>query len=187
VTQRLVVPVESGRVWCWFSTGETLRNAVAAIRSHELPEGTAVALGIPGSGVAGFRQTHREATAALSLMQNLDGMGPIVTYEEIDLVSLLLADRKRALEFVRRELGSLAAMTDQARDLRQTLLIYLDEESSPHASAARMHVARNTISYRVHRAEELMQRQITDRRHQLHSALLMASVLGDLTEDDPLR
>ncbi|HEX4402031.1 MAG TPA: helix-turn-helix domain-containing protein [Galbitalea sp.] len=184
-TQRLIVPVGGGRVWSWFSTGETLRNVVSVVRSQEVPEDIAIALGVPGAGIAGFRQTHRDALATFDLMQILDALGPIVTYQEVDLVSLLLADRNRALEFVRRELGPLAAMTDQARDLRQTLLVYLDEESSPHASAVRMQVARNTISYRVHRAEDLMQRQITDRRHQLHSALLMASVLGDLTESVP--
>ena len=183
-TQGLIIPVGGGRVWSWFSTSEALNAVASVIRSMELPADIAAAVGVPGRGIAGFRRTHREAMATFDLMQVMKGLRSVVTYEEVDLISLLVADRTRALDFVRRELGPLAAMTDQARDLRHTLLVYLDEESSPHASAVRMHVARNTISYRVHRAEELMQRSIKDRRHQLHAALLVASVLTDLSESD---
>ncbi|MER6066607.1 helix-turn-helix domain-containing protein [Streptomyces sp. NPDC001792] len=34
--------------------------------------------------------------------------------------------------------------------------VYLAEEHSPRAAAERLHVARNTVTYRVKRAEELL-------------------------------
>jgi DNA-binding PucR family transcriptional regulator len=176
-TQRLVIPVGGGRVWAWCTTAGEQRSVLSALRSADLPDDVRVLVGTPGRGLAGFRRSHREALAVSDLVQSVGLPGPVVAYEDVDLLSLLLHDRGRADEFVQRELGPLAASTEQARELRRTLLVYLEEESSPHTAALRLHVARNTVSYRVHRAEELMRRSVSDRRQQLQAALLMASVL----------
>jgi DNA-binding PucR family transcriptional regulator len=64
-------------------------------------------------------------------------------------------------------------------DLRATLLAYLEEQNSPHAAAQRLHVSRNTVSYRVKRAEELLGLEWRQRRYELQTALLLARDLGE--------
>jgi DNA-binding PucR family transcriptional regulator len=59
-------------------------------------------------------------------------------------------------------LGRLLTDNDRTRELRETLRIYLHCERSPQSAAERLHIARNTVTYRVHRAEELLGHPISD-------------------------
>ncbi len=99
---------------------------------HETPAaGVRVACGLPGSGIAGFRRSHHEASHAERLGRLAGIRAPIVLdYRDVSAVALLAADITRANDFARRELGEVAAVTDQAAVIRQTLLRYLDAERS---------------------------------------------------------
>ena len=92
---------------------------------------------------------------------------------------MLSADMTAAGEFVARELGALAGAGESVAMMRHTLKCYLDRDRSLAGTAAHLHVARNTVAYRVHRAEELRGRPATERRLQLHAALTLAEDLGD--------
>ncbi|MFJ5534746.1 helix-turn-helix domain-containing protein [Streptomyces sp. NPDC093261] len=46
--------------------------------------------------------------------------------------------------------------TSRLHELRETLRVYLAEERSLRTAAELLHVARNTVTYRVERAEELL-------------------------------
>jgi DNA-binding PucR family transcriptional regulator len=83
---------------------------------------------------------------------------------------------------VHRTLGELDGPGAGLRDSRETLLAYLDEERSVNAVAKQLHVARNTVSYRVKRAEALLGRSIADRQLELHVALLLERAIGSARE-----
>jgi DNA-binding PucR family transcriptional regulator len=79
--------------------------------------------------------------------------------------------------FVRRELGGLAPDDGEdaaAERLRATVLAYL--ESGMDGAAARLAVHRNTVRYRLHQAEALLGRPVTERRRELELALLCAGL-----------
>jgi DNA-binding PucR family transcriptional regulator len=101
-------------------------------------------------------------------------------YRDLDIVAMLSTDLPAARDFVARELGDLAGGTESVTTMRHTLKRYLDLDRSLAGTAADLHVARNTVAYRVQRAEQLRGRPASERRLQLHAALVLADELGDL-------
>ncbi|XPP26305.1 MAG: PucR family transcriptional regulator [Leucobacter sp.] len=176
IANRLVLPVDAGTVWAW-ATGDplatdALREAVAG-----LPREIRVAVGRPAKGLEGFRSSHAQALAAAELTRSTTGLGRTVFYRDVELLSLLLGDRERAVAFASRVLGPLWSARPQMKVLRSTLRCYLEEQGSGQAVARRMHVVRNTVSYRVQRAEELMKQPIAGRTQEVHAALVIADAL----------
>ena len=172
-TQRLILPVGAGRVWAWGTPSGSPETVFEAAANSSLHDSIHAAVGHVGSGVDGFRRSHRQAEATVALFHSVPVEPRLVHYREVDLLSLILSDQKRAREFAYAELGQLGADTAQARDLRHTLALYLDEQSSPNQAASRLNISRNTVSYRVRRAEELLGREVTERSLQLRAALLV--------------
>lgn len=176
-SQSLVVTAGSGVVWAWGTPADPGRDEPVAPVLRRADDLHAV-LGSSARGVEGFRRSHREAEAVIaSRVPEVEG-SRVVPYREVDLLSLLVNDRIRAREFAMRELGPLAADTPHADDLRKTVAAFLDEQGSPQSAALKLNVSRNTVSYRVRRAEELMGRPLAERRLQLRAALLIRTLLG---------
>jgi DNA-binding PucR family transcriptional regulator len=161
----LVLTQDDG-LWVWLAPRRGSLDEVAAGCPRELQ----VAVGTPGAGPAGFRAAHLEARSAARLLGRSET--PVVAFADVALELLLRADPGAAAAFVRRELG---ALTDPERaDLRRTLAVYLAEGRSVARAAARLHVARNTVGYRVNRAVELLGRDLGERRLELECALRLA-------------
>jgi hypothetical protein len=173
----LVLPVGAQRVWAWGSR-ISQPPVPSDAGSVVLPPDVRVATGVAGIGVDGFRRSHRQAGHAARIGATSTG-APLLHYADVDLVAMLSADMTAAGEFVARELGALAGAGESVAMMRHTLKCYLDRDRSLAGTAAHLHVARNTVAYRVHRAEELRGRPATERRLQLHAALTLAEDLGD--------
>ncbi|MEU8874860.1 helix-turn-helix domain-containing protein [Streptomyces javensis] len=197
-TTTLVIPVASGRLWAWGTvppdgtdgtdrtgrtdathpTGpwETISEALSRQRMR-------AAFGTPGSGVAGFRRSHREAERGerVERLRREAGRAPrhATAYADVAAVALLATDLDAAGDFVRRELGGLAARGAPMEALRTTLYHYIGAERSLVDVARRLHVARGTVTYRVKRAQEVLGHDLDDRRFALHTALALAEELGD--------
>jgi len=185
-TTTLVVPVASGRSWAWgtvFQAGshrpESWEDIAGTLSRHRVR----AAFGTRGGGVEGFRRSHREAERAegVERLRREAGLEPrrATAYADVATVALLATDLDAAGDFVRRELGGLAARTAPVAALRTTLFHYLAAERSLVDVARRLHVARGTVTYRVKRAREVLGRDLDDRRFDLHTALALAEELGD--------
>ncbi|GHF14474.1 hypothetical protein GCM10014715_82340 [Streptomyces spiralis] len=72
-------------------------------------------------------------------------------------------------------LGELAARTESAARLRETLLTLVQERGSLAAAADRLHVHKNTVKYRVARRG----RPLEDDRLELEPALTAVHWLGE--------
>lgn len=172
----LVVPAGPAEVWAWLATDRP--PAGEALRAADVSAGVRVAVGATAPGVAGFRDSHREAVAARDLAELMPDS--VVAYADVEVVSLLSRDRAAMETFVRRELGDLARAEDAdgadgaAERLRATVLAYL--ESGMDGAAARLAIHRNTVRYRLHQAEALLGRPVTERRRELELALLCADL-----------
>ena len=174
----LLVPQGASAVWAWgarpflraeMPTTEEITNRIALN----------IGMGEAARGIAGFRQSHGEAARAAALARGAapGTTGRIVRYRDVELVALLCADAEMAKTFVARELGPLAEQSRAASDLRQTLAAYLDTERSLIRAAERLHVARNTVAYRVRKAEDLLHRDLHERTTELQCALRLAAIL----------
>ncbi|PRY40460.1 PucR family transcriptional regulator [Umezawaea tangerina] len=188
-TTTLVVPVASGRSWAWGTVppddagaGEGVGSweGVAEVLSRHHVQ---AAFGTPVAEVTGFRQSHREAERAERVERLRREAGrvprPATAYADVATIALLADDLDAAGEFVRRELGGLAARGAAMEALRTTLHHYIGAERSLVEVARRLHVARGTVTYRVNRAQEVLGHGIDDRRFALHAALALAEELGD--------
>ncbi len=179
----LILPIGAQRVWAWGSRTSDPPEAVAPATPPA--PGVRVAVGTAGAGVEGFRRSHRQAAEAARVGALSTRDTWLFGYEQVDLVAMLSTDLAAAREFVARELGDLGAGTDSVVTVRGTLKCYLDNDRSLAATAADLHIARNTVAYRVQRAEQLRGRPATVRRLQLHAALTLAQELGETVLQPP--
>jgi hypothetical protein len=140
--------------------------------------GIAVAAGTPAPGVEGFVLSHREALAARRVARLRGGAPSPALYPELALEALLVDDVDAADRFVARELGPLAAADEATVRLASTLAVFLEEGASFVGAARRLGVHANTVTYRVHRAEELRGRPVTERQLELRIALRLARLLS---------
>ncbi|WNG83451.1 helix-turn-helix domain-containing protein [Mycobacterium sp. ITM-2016-00316] len=177
-TSTIVLPVGAHRVWAWGS--RTAHPPVPGEADSVLvPPGVRVATGVDGIGVDGFRGSHQQAAHAARVGAMSTGDQWLLHYIDLDIIAMLSADLPAAGEFVARELGALAGPGASVPVMRHTLKSYLDRDRSLARTAEHLHVARNTVAYRVQRAEQLRGRPATHRRLQLHAALTLAEDLGD--------
>lgn len=193
-TTTLVVPVASGRLWAWGTVaadGTRPTGSWAALAATLSRQQAHAAFGTPAAGVAGFRRSYREAERAetIELLRREGGRAPrrASAYADVAAIALLATDLDAAGEFVRRELGAIAARSTAMEVLRTTLHHYLDADRSLVDVARRLHVAKGTVTYRVKRAQELLGHDLHDRRSALRTALALAEELGDavlLPRDD---
>ncbi|WP_328727388.1 PucR family transcriptional regulator [Streptomyces sp. NBC_00259] len=153
----LIIPAHDNSVWVWFAvSGETAEDHIRHLRSS-LPEpaGVRAALGPPAPGPHGMRRSHLGALQAQRMALHASGSW-LCDYQDIRLAALVTADSEHARWFVQEVLGPLASEGARLRELRETLRVYLAEERSTRTAAERLHIARNTVTYRVKRAEELL-------------------------------
>jgi hypothetical protein len=177
-TSTIVVPVGIGTAWGWGAVPD--RPAAATPPPSTPPPGVFVAVGQAHAGEAGFRRAHREARSVEHLLRLAVPETPrTLRHADVELATLLAADLENAQHFVRRQLGPLAIDDDRMESLRTTLWLYLENERSVAAVASLQFVARNTVTYRVKQAEQLIGRRIDDVRLNLQSALLLTRLLGD--------
>ena len=172
----LVVPYGAASVWVWASW----RSRNTPMPAFETPPepGINVAVGTMAHGVSGFRQSHLEADQTAELMRSSPAAGAVTRYADVELVVLLSRDAELARNFVLRELGELAVDTPAAVELRDTVAAYLACDRSLAKAADLLHVARNTVAYRVKKVESLIGRDLRERKLELESALRLAQRLG---------
>lgn len=157
----LVVPLGAGVVAGWGAPSAIDLLAGADAR---------VALGLPGTGLAGFRRSHGEALEARRVAR-LGGLEGAVAYEDVALAALLTRDEEQALAYAQRTLGDLAA-PDHAR-LAETVLEVLALQGSPRRAAQRLGLHENTVAKRVRAAEEILGRSIGAQPVETLAALLI--------------
>ncbi len=142
--------------------------------------GWTLAVGLPGRGTAGFIASHDEALALqrVSMMAGWRNLGRILPYDRYGAVAELAARPERLQRFLEVQLGGLLGSGGRETDLRSTMLEYLNVNRSQYAAARRLHVSKNTVSYRLRRAEEILGRELGTDLSPLHTALLATDILG---------
>jgi DNA-binding PucR family transcriptional regulator len=174
-----------GSLWAWIGTPEQPDvDRVSAALEPALADRQGVGLGTPGHGLDGFRRGHDEALHARRIAELGEATG-VVRYDEVEAVSLLSEDVERLARFVRRRLGGLAADDAGTARLRETLLHWLAEGGNARRAAERMHAHKNTVLYRLQRAQQILGRPLDEDRGNLELALTALDRLGPRAGGSP--
>jgi DNA-binding PucR family transcriptional regulator len=145
--------------------------------------GARLALGEPAGGIAGFRDSHRQALHARRVATLAKRPpGTLTRYRRVALSAMATADMEQARAFVERELVGLIGSDDASARLIATLQIFLDEGSSHSRASKRLGIHENTVRYRIKQAEELLGRSVEERTLELRVALALLNVVDGLDE-----
>jgi len=182
--QPLFFPTDRSTCWGWIPLGQRSADVAPARLAPVVDKADSrlrAAVGTPGAGAAGFRNTHREAERArqVALAAQADARR-LTPYADpgVRTAAMLATDLESARRLVSGALGGLAAPTASAARLRETLRVFLEEKGSYVATAERVHLHKNTVKYRVDRAVEERGRPLDEDRLELEVALVASDWLG---------
>ncbi|MFI2206794.1 helix-turn-helix domain-containing protein [Streptomyces sp. NPDC020192] len=176
----LTISADEQTCWAWISsTGRPdldVHRLGNELRAH--PE-LRIALGDPSPGLDGFRQTFRDAQRARNVAATgADPDRALVLHSQVALAGLLVDHLPDVRAWAGRVLGDLMRDDEATVRLRETLQVFLDARGSFTDAAARMHVHKNTVHYRVRKAEEILGHPLTENRLDIEVALLACAQLG---------
>jgi DNA-binding PucR family transcriptional regulator len=136
-----------------------------------------VAVGAPGYGLDGFRQTRVQAerTQDLALAARAGGRG--TTFADVGAIALICADIDAARSWVWGTLADLAVDDESHARLRNTLQVFL-RAGTYTATAEQLALHKNSVQYRIRKAEDALGGRIEDRSADLELACEPANSSG---------
>ncbi len=158
----LITAADRTTAWAWVATPtpELADDALARVaRLAESAEANnvRVAIGVPGSGVAGFRRSHEQAAKArlVALGAQRFREAQLVAFSDPDVgfLSLLMHDTKSAVTWTREVLGDVASEGEQQAALRETLATFYATGENSSKTAELLGLHRNTVRQRVAKFE----------------------------------
>jgi DNA-binding PucR family transcriptional regulator len=173
------LPRDESSAWAWLPLGIRDTFDSAAASTAGLDTDIHVAFGDAAKGTTGFRLTHQQALAAQAVM--LVPRSPArraVTFAEVAPVAMMLTSRELVRAWVFSTLAGLATDDDYHARLRDTLLVFLQSGGSYKATAQRLTLHKNTVQYRIRKAQESLGRPVGGNRQNVELALLASHWLG---------
>lgn len=166
----LAVEVDETTMWAWFGGRRPFGDEeLESFARHDWPDRALVVAGRPGHELAGWRRTHRQASAALSVAV----LRPraFTAYEDIALPAALLRDEDLVTYLEESILTPLADNRGGGETLRETLQAHFASGENVSSAASLLGVSRQTIAARLRVAEEILGRTITSCRAEIEAAL----------------
>jgi DNA-binding PucR family transcriptional regulator len=177
----IFLPQDESSAWAWLPLGarDTFTPPTKRGRGAAAEPGIWFAFGAPGAGVAGFRRTHRHALGAHAVaLAAGPSAQPITSFAEVAPLALMSGSTELLQAWVIETLGSLADDDDHNATLRDTLRVFLQENGSYKATAERLILHKNSVQYRVRKAEEALGHPLDEHRLHVELALLASHWLG---------
>jgi DNA-binding PucR family transcriptional regulator len=175
----LFVPRDEALAWIWIPLGSdsTISHDRLATAFDNGDASARVAVGEPGYGLDGFRATYQQAVSTQNLALAARPGARLTTFADVGTVALICPDVPAARGWVWATLGDLAIDDEPHDRLRDTLQVFLSTGSYT-ATAERMVLHKNSVQYRIRKAEEALGAPIEDRRADLELALRACRYLG---------
>jgi len=177
----LFLPQDESSAWAWLPLGARDIFTVRAVRAGatRAEPRTRFAFGDVGAGVSGFCGTHRQALGAHAVALAAGPAGQLMTnFRDVAPLALMSCSIELVRPWVIETLGSLADDDDHNAKLRDTLRVFLQENGSFKATAERLTLHKNSVQYRVRKAEEGLGHPVDDNRLHVELALLASQWLG---------
>jgi DNA-binding PucR family transcriptional regulator len=177
----LFVPYDELCAWVWFPLETATMPTEPQVR-QALDSGDAairLVLGDPAEGIDGFRRSHRQAVRVQSLaLAAGEHCERALTFRDVGAIALMTADLAAARTWVMDTLGALATNDEPHERLRETLRVFLATGGSYTAAAAKLTMHKNSVQYRVRKAQETLGRTVADDRLDVELALKLCQRLG---------
>jgi hypothetical protein len=168
----LLVRRSRGTVWAWLGGRRRLDpDHFRSLVSSALPTQVSVAIGEPAQGLAGWRLTHQQARAALSIA--LRSPQPFTRYADVALLASMLQDDLLVTSLRELYLDPLSTDRDSGAVLRKTLRAYFAAQRNITSAAAALGVTRKTVASRLRAIEQRLARPIDTCAAELEVALRM--------------
>jgi len=178
------LPRDESSAWAWLPLGIRDRfsapssAATSAATSAGRDPGIHVAFGDAANGADGFRLTHLQAIAAQTVALAGGSPPPAVSYSEVAPIAMMLGSADLLRAWVLSTLGGLATDDEHHARLRDTLLVFLQSGGSYKTTAERLLLHKNTVQYRIRKAEESLGRPVAQDSHHVELALRASHWLG---------
>jgi DNA-binding PucR family transcriptional regulator len=182
----LAVPANERTLWAWLSTPQPLDVDLPKLETQLRRRCPVVrlVLGNPARDLPGWRATHQDARKAHHMARvRADPRSRVTVYGEVVLPSFLAQDLPRARRWITTVLGQLAADDPAMAELRETVLTFLRTGQSLTETAPLLRLHKNTVRYRLRKAERLRGAPISDDRLNLEIALLACDHLQPTRPD----
>jgi DNA-binding PucR family transcriptional regulator len=171
----MFVPQDESSAWAWLPLGGRSDIALPGASGEEIR----FAVGEPANGVPGFRRTHQQALSAQAVALAAGPSGqPVTCFGDVAPLALMSGSIELLRAWVIETLGALADDDDHNARLRDTLRVFLQENGSYKTTAERLMLHKNTVQYRVRKAEESLRGPIASDRLDIELALLASQWLG---------
>jgi DNA-binding PucR family transcriptional regulator len=173
------LPRDESSAWAWLPLGfrDTFDSPEAS--SAAVDADIHFAFGDAAKGTTGFRLTHQQAIAVQAVALARGSPAPrAVLFRQVAPVAMMLASGELLRPWVFGTLADLATDDEHHARLRETLLVFLQSGGSYKTTAEQLMMHKNTVQYRIRKAEESLGRSVSDNRHDVELALLASHWLG---------
>jgi hypothetical protein len=173
------LPRDEASAWAWLPLGIRDTFDATAASTVGVDGDIHFAFGDAAKGTTGFRLTHAQAVAAQGVALAAGPRAPrAVAFGEVAPVAMMLESPDLLRAWVLGTLAGLAADDEHHARLRDTLLTFLQTKGSYKATAERLMVHKNTVQYRIRKAQESLGRPVGENPHDLELALRASHWLG---------
>lgn len=174
----LVTSVGARDLWFWIATpAEPTDTGLAGVADSLQSNGIRAALGAPATGTAGFRTGHQQARAVQQLVLHAPLAPGLVKYSDVELLCVTVGNDDLMRAMVDRELGALTGDDKNLGPIRDTVLTFLANRNVEETAAA-LFVHKNTVRYRLGKAEELLGHPLALRATEVDLALRYVALFG---------
>src|SRR6185437_7792501 len=175
----LFLPRDEWSAWAWLPLGIRDTFTCAAASTAAVDGDIHVAFGDAEKGTAGFRVTHQQAIAAQAVALAAGSPAPrVVAFGEVAPVAMMLGSADLLRAWVLSTLAGLATDDEHHARLRETLLVFLRSGGSYKTTAEQLMLHKNTVQYRIRKAEESLGRPVSENRQDVELALQASHWLG---------
>ncbi len=156
-------------------------DLVARIEGGQPTVRVVIGIGRPALGPANWRQSQMQARESWRLGKEWE-TSPVTYFGDLGLYQLLtgLASNAEAARFYRKTLGKLISHDDARNaELVQTLDAFFASHGNLSQTATRLHIHRNTLTYRLEQIAQITQLDLddADARFSLQLALKLRPVM----------
>jgi PucR C-terminal helix-turn-helix domain/GGDEF-like domain len=173
------LPRDESSAWAWLPLGIRDTFDAAGASTAGADDDIHFAFGDPAKGATGFRLTYQQAIAAQAVALAAGSPPPrAVAFSEVAPVAMMLGSSDLLRAWVLVTLAGLAADDEHHARLRDTLLTFLQTGGSYKATAERLMLHKNTVQYRIRKAEESLGRPAGKNPRDVELALRASHWLG---------
>jgi hypothetical protein len=171
----LLARPEVGTAWAWLGTRDRpSSHRVLRLAKRSMPETALLALGEPAHGVEGWRRTHRQATAAMSVARRSPER--LLPYTDVALLAAALRDDLLESSLQELYLAPLERGRDGGELLLKTASAYFAEGRNASSAGTALGVSRKTVSTRLQALGERLGRPVDACGAELETALRLRAL-----------